>query len=407
MKKSLLWIVVMVLSVSMLATFSLAGCKEEAAVEEVPEAVEEVEVEEEVVEEEVVEEEVEVEEEERDYYYWDEVQTAAELESLRKVVREDAVPIAVDVDEVKIALIFPAEDLSDSWLRGHIGMEERLKELQIPYEIITMGSRHDDHTIQRDHLERALVEKYDYVIVGPTEIYVQADAIEQLIADPDIQVIVWNYTTPLMQWGKTRAEGQPLAYVGFCHYGGAQVLGQYILETYDFKNVAHIHGIPGATSIQRGHTVRDMLIEAGINIVYETYCDWDMDKAYEATEMILTAYPEVEHIHIISTDMASGAAAAIEEMGMTGEVVINGWGGGSKEQDLLLAGQLDFTVLRNQDDWGVSLAEIIKLDLEGLRDEIPLVFNGEMTLIDKTFDRAAIDEILEYAFRYSGVLEIK
>ncbi|GAG71310.1 unnamed protein product, partial [marine sediment metagenome] len=40
MKKSLLWLVVLVLSISMVATFSLAGCKkEEAAVAEEEEAV--------------------------------------------------------------------------------------------------------------------------------------------------------------------------------------------------------------------------------------------------------------------------------------------------------------------------------------------------------------------------------
>ena len=61
MKKSLLWLVVLVLSISMVATFSLAGCKEEeAAVAEEEEAVAEEEA---VVEEEevVVEEEEEVE----------------------------------------------------------------------------------------------------------------------------------------------------------------------------------------------------------------------------------------------------------------------------------------------------------------------------------------------------------
>lgn len=371
MKKTLLWIIILVISLLIFVGFSLA--------------------------------------EERDYYYWDELVTEEQMEFIRDIVRKDAVPITVDVEEpVRIAMIFPAEDLSDAWLRGEIALKARLKELEIPYDLVTMGSRHDDHTTQKTHLERALVEKYDYVIVGPTEIYVQAEAIEQLIADPDIEVVVWNYTTPLMRWGKTREEGQPLAYVGdLCHYGGAVRLGKYILDTYDFKNVAYIYGVPGATSIQRGHTVRDMLEAAGINTVYETYCDWDREKAYEATKAILTAYPEVDHIHICSTAMAIGAASAIEEMGMTGKVIINGWGGGSEEQDLLLAGQLQFTILRNQDDWGVAPAEIIKMDLEGRRDEIHLVFDPEATLVDQTFDRAAIDKLLEYAFRYSGELEIK
>lgn len=372
MKRSLLWITILIISIFLLATFSLAAEKE------------------------------------RDYYYWDEVETAAELEFIRDIVRNDAVPITVEVEEkIEIALIFPAEDLSDSWQRAYVALDERLDELQIPNELITMGSAHDDHILQRTHLERALVEKYDYVIVGPTEIYIQKDILADLIKDPDIQVIIWNFTTPIMDWGKTRAEGQPLAYVGFDHYDGGTVLGKYILKTYDFKNVAYIYGVPGSTSIMRGHTVRDMLEAAGINTVYETYCDWDQIKAYEAAKQIVTAYPEVDHIHVISTDMAIGTANALEEMGMTGEIVVNGWGGTAREQELLLDGKLDFTVLRNQDDEGVSQAEIIKLDLEGRRDEIPLTFNGEMTLIDRSWDRAAIDKLLEYANRYSSKYEPK
>ena len=50
MKKSLLWLLIMLLTVSMVATFSLAGCKKEEVAEE--EAVEEEAVEEEVAEEE-------------------------------------------------------------------------------------------------------------------------------------------------------------------------------------------------------------------------------------------------------------------------------------------------------------------------------------------------------------------
>jgi len=56
MKKSLLWLLIMLLTVSMVVTFSLAGCKKEEVAEE--EAVEEEVAEEEVVEEEAVEEEV-------------------------------------------------------------------------------------------------------------------------------------------------------------------------------------------------------------------------------------------------------------------------------------------------------------------------------------------------------------
>ena len=61
MKKSLLWLLIMILAVSMVATFSLAGCKKEEVAEEEAvkeeEAVEEAPAEEEAVEEEVAAEE--------------------------------------------------------------------------------------------------------------------------------------------------------------------------------------------------------------------------------------------------------------------------------------------------------------------------------------------------------------
>jgi len=63
MKKSLLWIVVLVLSISVVATFSFVGCKtetvEEAAATE-EEAVKETQAEEEAIEEEAVSEEKKV-----------------------------------------------------------------------------------------------------------------------------------------------------------------------------------------------------------------------------------------------------------------------------------------------------------------------------------------------------------
>ena len=62
--------------------------------------------------------------------------------------------------------------------------------------------------------------------------------------------------------------------------------------------------------------------------------------------------------------------------------------------------------MRMQDDWGVALAEIIKFDLEGRIDEVPLAVSGAMQLVDDSFTRADIDAILEYAFRYSGDLEV-
>ena len=337
----------------------------------------------------------------------------AMFEAFRDAVRDAAVPITVEVpDEITIAMVFPSLDLSDAWARGHAGLVGRLDELDIPYQLDTFGTEHDDHALQLAHLETTMARGYDYVIVGPTEILVQMSMIEEMV-EAGMNVIVWNYTTPLQEWGEARyPDGmQPLAYVGFSHAEGAHILGEYFVdrlraEVEDVPRVAHIRGIPGITDDQRSGIAKQYFEEAGFEIVHETYANWRRDEGYSATLDIVGAYPDVDHIHIVSTAMAIGAVEALDELGRSGEILINGWGGGAEEQVHMLEGNLHATVMRMQDDWGVALAEIIKYDLEGRLDEVPLAVSGEMQLVDDTATQAAIDEILEYAFRYSGDLEV-
>ena len=337
----------------------------------------------------------------------------ATFDAFRDVITADAVPIAVEVpDTVTIALVFPSLDLSDAWARGHAGLVGRLDELGVPYRLDTFGTSHDDHSLQLAHLETTMARGYDYVIVGPTEILVQMSMIEEMI-EAGIGVIVWNYTTPLQEWGEARYPegGQPLAYVGFSHAEGAHILGEYFVERLRREvegtpKVAHLRGIPGITDDQRSGVAMQHFRDAGFEIVHETYANWARDQGYAATLNIAGAYPDVDHIHIVSTAMAIGAVEALDEVGRVGEILLNGWGGGSEEQLHLLEGNLHATVMRMQDDWGVALAEIIKFDLEGRIDEVPLAVSGAMQLVDDTYSRADIDEILEYAFRYSGDLEV-
>jgi hypothetical protein len=55
--------------------------------------------------------------------------------------------------------------------------------------------------------------------------------------------------------------------------------------------------------------------EAGFEIVHETYASWARDQGYAATLNIVGAYPNVDHIHIVSTAMAIGAVEALDEVG--------------------------------------------------------------------------------------------
>ena len=340
-----------------------------------------------------------------DYYMYDELDDIEVFEEMQQVVADDPVPVSVDVPgTVEIAMIYPALDGSDSWPRGYEGITGRLEDLEIPYNISIMGSDHGEHDVQRAQLKDVLAgsEEFDYVIVGPSVLGEQKEVIEELIADPGLEVIIWNETTPLKDWGESREEGQPLSWVGFDHLFGARLMGEYITENYNpDKKVAMMYGPPGSITAMRGYEAKDIMEDYGMEIVAEHYADFDFDLAYYATFDILDEHDDIDKIHSVSTAMTDGIATALRELGKDGDIVVNGWGGGTIEQELIRSDEVEFTVLRNQDDWGVVLAEIIKYDLEDRKDEIPIVFSGEMQLIDHMMDQQDIDSILEHAFRYS------
>ena len=82
--------------------------------------------------------------------------------------------------------------------------------------------------------------------------------------------------------------------------------------------------------------------------------------------------------------------------------MVNGWGGGSNELDSLLAGDLDFTVMRMNDDNGVAMAEAIRLDVESNLKQEPIIYSGEMVIVRQGISKEKIIKLEGKAFRYSG-----
>lgn len=326
------------------------------------------------------------------------------LMALREIASTDAVPAKVELDEpLQIAFVWPSFDLSEGWARGAIAFKERLAEFDIPHEVTEFGSTIDDHTRQAAHIETILAGDYDYVLIGPTELDVQRTLIQDMIQKPDLHVIVWNYTTPIREWDEL---GHPLSYVGFDHAEGGQLLCDWIVEELGGQgDFATMRFVPGFLDDQRVGTFERCAEAAGMTKVYDHFADGTREKAYEGTKAAIAGYPDLVHIHAANTATAMGTLSALREVGLAGEFLLNGWGGGQEELDAMLEGDLHVTPMRMQDDFGVFPAEILKMHLEGRTDEIPLVAAGEIVLVNFRWTEDEIEAQKDYAFRYSGVLE--
>lgn len=326
------------------------------------------------------------------------------LDALRAIAETDAVPVSVEVDRQFIAFVSPSFNLSEGWARGRIAFEKRLQELGIPFKIDDYGSTDQDHQRQSAHVDAILAagtEYYDFVVFGPTELGIQKANIERMV-DAGFPVVIWNYNTPLKDWeGK-----QPLSYVGFDHAEGAELLCEWTLErTGGVGNFAVMRFIPGFIDDQRNGIFSDCVEEGGMVNVYDHFAEGDNEKAYQGTQSTLTAYPDIVMIHAGNTATALGSANAAVERGVAGDILINGWGGGRSELDAILAGSLQVTPLRLQDDFGVYPAEMLKMLLEGNADQVPVVGAGNYLLVDDSFSAQDMLDATEYAYRYSQTLE--
>ncbi len=340
----------------------------------------------------------------RDFWWYHQVVDADVLAAVQDAVGAPGTPFTGSLDEpVQIAVIYPSQDVSDAWLRAYLAMAARLEEMGIPFEAVQFASGMDNHDLQTTYVDQVLQDAdfFDYVVFGPTELGLQADNVKRLIDHPDLEVIVLNHNQVPQIWG----DEQPLSFTGFSHLAGALIMCNYVIENVGTEgHFAMNRGTPGSVDNQRSGAFAECLQEnSDWELVYEHYGNFQREGGFDGTNLILTGYPEVDMIHNANTAMGMGSLSAAEAMGVLDDVFVTAWGGTGEELEALRAGLLDATPMRMGDDFGVSVAEIIKADLEGRQDEIPLVFLGRITIAHKGLSVEEIDALEQEAFRYTGI----
>jgi len=338
---------------------------------------------------------------ERYYWWYHQVQTDEVLANMQKIVAAPAKPMASPpAAPVKIALIYPSQDVSDFWLRSYLAMEARLKEMGLPFEATQFASNMGDFLLQSTYAEQVAREDFEYVIFGPSELQAQQDDIKRLM-DAGQKVIVLNFDTPLQEWG----DDQPMMYTTFSHLFGALNICNWVVENLGKEGTyAMIRGIPGGVDDQRSGGFRDCLAEkTNWKMAYEHYGDFQREGGFNGAQLIMSAYPEVTFLHNANTAMAMGAISAVQAAGRGDDIKVTAWGGTGDELVALRNGELMATPMRMSDDVGVAMAEAIRADLEGRDSDIPLVFLGRIDIVSSASGPEVVDAFEKEAFRYTGI----
>ena len=329
-------------------------------------------------------------------------------EQFSAIVHQTPRPIVADQQDkpLSIAFVYPGEQASDYWQRSVQSFVARMDELNIDYQLNEYFSKGGSVEIrkQEQQLKEALDRDPDYLVFTLAIDHHQR-LIERILARGRPRLILQNITTPLSVW-----EGNQPFYVGFDHALGTRMLADYFLQKEDKGGrYGLLYYSRGYVSTMRGDSFVDFMRKGNkgkkskkYELAAAYYTDGQRERAYQAAAQLI-AEEQLPLIYACSTDVALGAVDAVRDAGLTGRIMINGWGGGSAELAALAKGELEVTVMRMNDDNGIAMAEAIRLRLLGREDEIPTVFSGDFALITGKTSAEDIRELKEHAFRYSGM----
>jgi len=315
------------------------------------------------------------------------------------MVRAEATPVDGLEKRVKIAIVYPGKQISDYWWRSVSSLEARLRARNISYEI------HPSFTepgialrAQEKLIAQALANDPDYLIFTLDALR-HRTMIERIMERGRPKLILQNITTPVRDW----EDRQPFLYVGFDHVLGSRLLSQHFTTFYPPKTpYALFYGTRGYVSAMRGDTFQnESRAKSGALALEAFYLGFNRQKAERATQRMLEIYPDLSFIFACSTDIALGVVDALKKADKLEQVGVNGWGGGEAELQAVSRGELDFTVMRMNDDNGVAMADAIALDIQGRTSSVPTIYSGDMILIEKGVDESYLKDVKKRAFRYS------
>ncbi|WP_417832452.1 substrate-binding domain-containing protein [Terasakiella sp.] len=315
------------------------------------------------------------------------------------MVRADAVPEQGLKKTVKVAVVYPGKQVSDYWWRSVSSLEARLREHNLPYEIYPNFTEPGvDLRLQEKQIAQALETDPDYLIFT-LDAFRHRSIIERIMARGRPKLILQNITTPVRAWG----DQQPFLYVGFDHALGSSLLSAKFVKIFPPKTqYAMFYGTQGYVSAMRGGTFQmESEMYGQAQVVDSFYLGFNREKSKQAALKTLQKHKKLPYIFACSTDIALGIIDAAKELGRLDDLVVNGWGGGEAELQAILKGELEFTVMRMNDDNGVAMADAISLDQNGKSALVPTIYSGDMILIEKGMEAHYLQELRNRAFRYS------
>lgn len=247
-------------------------------------------------------------------------------------------------DTIKMAII-PKVNGIPYYQAVKTGVDEAAAELGAKVEVIWNGPAQAEASAQIQIIQNMINAQVDVIAIASNDPAAVAPALQQA-QDAGIKVMSWdgdaNVREIFVQLIDANAFGAELA----------DQMAAQVGETGDVAVVTSTLTAPNQSAWLDGIKARIADKYPGLNIVTTTESGEDQQLAMQQTMDIIRAYPDVKGIFAITTAALPGAAQAVEQLGLSGEIAVVGNSTPNAIKQYFESGTLESAVLWNPIDHG-------------------------------------------------------
>ncbi len=204
---------------------------------------------------------------------------------------------------------------------------------------IDAPERENDYQGQRERVEWAISQQPDLLLFSPAGL-VESQEVVALVEAAGIPLILVD----------SEVEGDyALSVVTTDNFRAGRIQGEHMAglagEDSQIAIIAHVE--EASTAKERIAGVREGLGEYGDRVLGVWYCNSDYTLAYQAMQEVLDRHPQVDLVAGVNEYSAVGAAKAIRDRGLAGQVRLVGFDNSLEQIQLLEAGVFDAIVIQN------------------------------------------------------------
>ncbi len=218
-------------------------------------------------------------------------------------------------EKLKIIYIPKTREETDFWSELALGAESAAKEHQAELEILAPDAEKNTQQ-QRDYIRRALNERPDVLAVSPS-LYSEMTELLKEVTEAGI---------PLVLIDSQLNEKIQTSYIGTDNVDAGVKMGEKVLEyVKEDTRIAIISQSKGtSTAMEREEGFRKGLAGEEKRVEKVLYCESDRQIACKMTKELLTEQPEINCVVGLNLPAVTGAAQAVDEMGLAGQITVIG-----------------------------------------------------------------------------------